>query len=87
MALKMGPDGRVLVPAELRRQLGLEPGTTLAARVEDDRLILERRDRVLHRLQERFAAIPPGVSLVDELLEDRRREVQRQVRRTGRNDR
>lgn len=76
MTLKVGPDGRVLIPADLRRRLELTPGTQLVPRVEGDRLILERRDAVLSRLQERFGAIPGDVSLVDELLADRAREAE-----------
>ena len=46
------------------------------ARVEDGRLILERRRDAIRRLQERFAEIDPGTSLVDELLAERRAEVE-----------
>jgi bifunctional DNA-binding transcriptional regulator/antitoxin component of YhaV-PrlF toxin-antitoxin module len=71
------PDGRVLIPAPLRRAFGADADEPLVVRVEDGRLILERRADVLRRAQERFAAIPPDVSLVDELLADRRAEVAR----------
>jgi AbrB family looped-hinge helix DNA binding protein len=79
LTVTVGPDGRILVPVELRRTLGLQPGTRLVARVEDDRLVLERREVVLRRLQAQFEAIPPGVSLVDELIADRRREAEREA--------
>ncbi len=72
------PDGRVLIPARLRAELDAEPGEALLARVEDGRLVLERRTDVIHRLQERFADAHPEVSLVDELLADRRAEVKRE---------
>lgn len=79
LTTKVGPDGRVLVPVELRRELGLEPGATVVARSDGDRLILESRDVILRRIQDRFtSAVPDGVSLVDELLEDRRREAARE---------
>jgi bifunctional DNA-binding transcriptional regulator/antitoxin component of YhaV-PrlF toxin-antitoxin module len=77
MTIKLGPDGRVLIPVELRRALDLEPGMALVARVDDDRLVLERRDTVLRRLQELFDVVPPEVSIVDELLAERRREAAR----------
>lgn len=79
MTVRVGPDGRILVPVELRRQLGLTAGTPLVAHVEDDRLVLERRDGVLKRLQAQFAAVPPEVSLVDELIADRLREAEREA--------
>lgn len=77
MSTKVGPGGKVLIPVELRRVLDLAEGTPLIARVEDDRLVLERRDAILERATARFASVPQGVSLTDELLVDRRREVER----------
>ena len=84
LTVTVGPDGRILVPVELRRTLGLQPGTRLVARIKDERLILERRDVILRRLQERFAVIPPGVSLVEELLAERRHEAEREADREAR---
>jgi AbrB family looped-hinge helix DNA binding protein len=75
----LGPQGRLVVPAPLRKELGLETGEQLMARVEDGRLILERRDAVLARLQQRFAHIPPGVSLSGEVIADRRADARREA--------
>ena len=71
------PDGRVLIPARLRAELDVEPGEPLVARVDDGRLILERRRDAIRRLQKRFATVAGPTSLVDELLEDRRAEARR----------
>lgn len=71
------PDGRVLVPAPLRREFGALPDEALVARVDEGRLIIERRDDVIRRLQGQFTRVPPRVSLVDELLAERRAEVDR----------
>ncbi len=68
---RMGRDGRVLIPVELRRILDLAEGTPLVARIEQDRLILERPDALLQRAKARFASLPEGVRLPDELLTDR----------------
>jgi len=38
------------------------------------RLALEEREAVLQRLRQRFAHIPAGVSLADELISERRAE-------------
>ncbi len=65
------------MPVELRRELGVVAGEALVARVQDGRLVIERRADVLVRLQARFAGVPPGVSLVDELLADRRGDLER----------
>lgn len=78
LTVKLNPDGRVLVPASLRREFGAEPGEPLVAHVEGKRLILERRADVLRRAQRRFEAVASGTSLVDELLADRRAEAVRE---------
>lgn len=69
----MGPQGRLVVPAELRRELGLEEGAELAIRSDGRRLILEPRSEVLRRLQRRFSAAG-DVSLADLLSADREEE-------------
>ena len=73
----MGPDGRILIPVELRRELGFEAGMRLVARIEGRQLVLASQEAALRRLQERFASVPEEVSLVDELLADRRRDAAR----------
>lgn len=74
----VGPQGRVVVPAPLRRRLGIEAGDVLVARAEEDRLVLERREAILRRIRSRFASVPKGVSLVDELIAERREEAKRE---------
>lgn len=74
----VGPQGRLVIPSEIRRQLGIAPGDVLIALVEEDRLVLEKRDAVLQRLRRRFAHIPSGVSLADELISERRNESRRE---------
>jgi AbrB family looped-hinge helix DNA binding protein len=73
----VGPQGRVVIPSEIRRKLGIAPGDVLVAIVEDQRLVLEKREAVLERLRRRFAHIPAGVSLADELIAERRSESRR----------
>jgi AbrB family looped-hinge helix DNA binding protein len=70
----VGPQGRLVIPSEIRRQLGIAPGDVLIAIVEDQRLLLEKRDVVLQRLRRRFAHIPAGVSLANEVVAERRAE-------------
>jgi AbrB family looped-hinge helix DNA binding protein len=74
--VSVGPQGRLVIPSEIRRQMGINPGDVLVAIVEDHRLTLEKRDAVLQRLRQRFAHIPTGVSLSDELIAERRREAE-----------
>jgi AbrB family looped-hinge helix DNA binding protein len=79
MVVRMGPQGRIVVPAELRRELGLDEGSTLNATTRGGRLILEPRSVVLDRMRRRFAEAP--TSLSRELLDDRREEANREDER------
>lgn len=76
----VGPQGRLVVPASLRRRLAIEPGDVLIASAQQDRLVLERRDAVLARVRQRLLAVPSDVSMVDELIAERREEVRREQR-------
>lgn len=75
---QMGAQGRVVIPAELRRALGLKPGDRLIARREGDSLVLGRREAIEQRLWALFARIPKDVSLVDELIAERREAARRE---------
>ncbi|HYG65172.1 MAG TPA: AbrB/MazE/SpoVT family DNA-binding domain-containing protein [Thermoanaerobaculia bacterium] len=72
--VSVGPQGRLVVPAEIRREMGIAPGDVLLARVEDERLVLEKREVVLRRIRQRFAHIPKEVRLSDELIAERHSE-------------
>jgi AbrB family looped-hinge helix DNA binding protein len=76
MTTTLDEEGRLVLPAEVRRSLGIEAG---------DQVVLELDERGVHLLPSRAEAlkraqalvrkyVPEGVSLSDELLEDRRRE-------------
>src|ERR1700719_1498719 len=54
----VGPQVRLVVPATLRRRLGIEPGDVLIASAQQDRLVLERRDAILSRVRQRLAVVP-----------------------------
>ena len=75
----VGPQGRIVIPAHIRDALDIRPGQELIARVEDGRLVLETRDQILARLQDTFTQASRGVSLVDELIADRREEARREA--------
>ena len=76
--VRVGPQGRVVIPARIRRCLSLHSGQTLVARVEDGRLILELPEAIIARLKSRLQAVPSDVSLVDELIAERRQESRRE---------
>ncbi|MGH8520623.1 MAG: AbrB/MazE/SpoVT family DNA-binding domain-containing protein [Gammaproteobacteria bacterium] len=75
------PQGRLVIPAALRRTLGFEPGDTLVAHLEEGRLVLEKPETIKRRLKARFARLPKGKSLAAELLAERRDEAKRESER------
>jgi len=72
--IQVGAQGRVVIPAKLRKALQLKHGDRLVARQVDDSLVLERRETVERRLKQRFGKVPTDVSLADELISERRLE-------------
>ncbi len=76
--LRLGPQGRLVVPAHFRRALGMEAGDALIASIHDGRLVLEPCGSALERLRSRFAAAAAGVDLAAELLAERREAARRE---------
>jgi AbrB family looped-hinge helix DNA binding protein len=74
----LGRQGRLVIPAVLRRSLGFEEGDALVAREEGGRLVLEKPEMIKQRLRARFAVVPSDRSLVDELIAERRAEAERE---------
>lgn len=78
---QVGPDGRVVIPAAYRRLLGIDEGGHVLMVLEDDEVRLIGRDTAIARVQALVAKyVPDDVSLVDDLLAERRREVEREQR-------
>ena len=77
--VSLGRQGRLVIPASLRRSLGLEEGDRLVARQDANRLVIEKPEQIKQRLKARFAQVPVERSLVDELLSERREESRREV--------
>ena len=74
--------GRIVIPAELREQLGLQPGAEVSLTVRDDRLTIENVKRAIHRMRGIGLKIKPelaGLSIVDEFIADRREEAKREM--------
>lgn len=72
--LQVGRQGRVVIPAALRQLWQISSGDTLLARLEDDRLVLEKPEQVMQRVKHRYAALRGQASLADELISERRGE-------------
>jgi AbrB family looped-hinge helix DNA binding protein len=75
--VRVGRQGRLVLPAELRRELHVQAGDVLMGRREDDHIVLELPDTIRARLRGRFRTAE-GVSVVDELLAERQAEAERE---------
>jgi AbrB family looped-hinge helix DNA binding protein len=71
--------GRVVIPANIRRELGICPGQDVLMRVVDGELHLYTLEHGIRQAQAIVRKyVPEGVSLVDELIADRRAEAERE---------
>jgi AbrB family looped-hinge helix DNA binding protein len=77
---RLNENGRIVIPAAIRRELDLSPGDTLLLSVEDDLLKIESSRARIRRVQESLRKfIPSGRILSGELIADRREEAQREM--------
>jgi AbrB family looped-hinge helix DNA binding protein len=75
--VRLGQQGRLVIPADLRKELGVNPGADLVAFVENDRLIIQTREQTFRELRDMVAHV--DVSLADELIRERRAEAAREA--------
>jgi AbrB family looped-hinge helix DNA binding protein len=69
----LSKEGRVLIPAAIRQELGLRVGEPLSISVVDGEIRVVSRLAALRRMQQRLAHLrDPQSSAVDELLRERR---------------
>lgn len=69
-ALRLGRQGRIVIPAAVRRALRIEPGYILVAWREEDRLVLRPKRAVEEELWALFEGVEE--SLASDLLRERR---------------
>src|SRR5215218_4862503 len=78
--VRLSREGRVVIPAAFRESLGLKEGDVLFTRLEDGEIVLLTPEAAMRRAQTIVRQfVPEGVSLVDELIEERRREAEREA--------
>ena len=71
--LRLNENGRVVIPADFRKALGVKPGDEVILRMEDDELRITTLKRRIERAQRHARKyVKPGISLVDELIAERR---------------
>lgn len=65
--------GQLVIPADVRAQLGIEPGTRIALTVKDSTIVLEPVDkRFVASLRGMFADRTAALSMDEELQQQRR---------------
>jgi AbrB family looped-hinge helix DNA binding protein len=76
---KLGEGRRVAIPADVCQRYGLEPGDPVVLEPSDHGIVVRPLDAVIRDVQAFFAdTAPPGVSLAEELMRDRRQEAERE---------
>jgi AbrB family looped-hinge helix DNA binding protein len=71
--------GRVVLPAELRKAFGIEDGAEVIFSRTEHGIEIRTIDEAIRQAQELCAKyIKPGVSMVDELIRERREEAARE---------
>lgn len=71
--LRVAPDGRLLIPAEMREAMRIGQDGALTARVVDGELRLLSREGAIRQVQARMRRYKrPGESVVDRFLAERR---------------
>jgi AbrB family looped-hinge helix DNA binding protein len=76
---QVSKSGRIVVPAKLRRALGIQAGDEILLRLEDSSIRLLPLRQAVRMAQESVRRyVPIGSSLVDALIEARREEASRE---------
>lgn len=73
--VRVGRGGRLVIPAPMRRRLRLDPGVDAVLTEVEGHLEVTTAEAALAEFQKEVARyVPADVSLVDELIAERRRE-------------
>jgi len=81
ITVKVDTAGRLVIPKEMRKELGISEGGELRLRVEDGELRGSTRLAAFRSLQRKLASLAPSGGeppVVDELIADRRAEAARE---------
>ncbi len=77
---RLNENGRIVIPAAIRKAMDLRPGDTLLLSVEGGILKIESHRTRIRRIQESMRQlIPPDRILSDELIADRREEARSEM--------
>jgi AbrB family looped-hinge helix DNA binding protein len=72
---KIGENGRIVIPVEMRRQLGLKDGDVVQISVEDHQVVITPRSLLLRQLFDATTALRDSpADPVQELIDERKAE-------------
>jgi AbrB family looped-hinge helix DNA binding protein len=76
---RINENGRIVIPAALREEMGVKPGDAVLMEVKDGVLRVESHVARIRRIQSEVAKYAkPGVLASDELIAERRAEARRE---------
>ena len=76
---RIAPGGRVVIPVDFRRALGLHDGDNVILRLDEGEVRILSAREAIKRAQDLVARyVPADRSLADELIDERRREAERE---------
>ena len=77
--LRVADGGRIVIPAGVRKRLGMRVGADLVMTVEDDHATLMNAKAARHRARQRVRRyVAPGARLSEELMAERKKEARRE---------
>ena len=75
----LGENGRIVIPAAFRKELGIKKGDPLVVRLEDGEVRVCSYQQSLRRIQEELRRyVPEGELLSERLIAERRAEAERE---------
>jgi AbrB family looped-hinge helix DNA binding protein len=77
--------GQIVIPAAVREELEIEPGTRVRIRVEGGRIVLDPETLAakFRKIERMRGCTKGGPSMTEALLEERRLERERELREEG----
>jgi AbrB family looped-hinge helix DNA binding protein len=83
---RINENGRIVIPAPIREQMGLKAGEAVVMEVEDGVLRIESHRAHIHRIQQEFRqpAVPgrklaPQQLITEQLIEDRQQDATQEM--------
>lgn len=77
VSVKLGEGGRVVIPADYRKALGIDIGDELILHMDNGTIVLFTRKQAIHYVQEQMAQyIVNGRQLSEEIIAERRKEAE-----------